>query len=259
MLNSDSTHKIVVGIVLATAFSVGVSVFAIRTQHENEAARNAPTPAPAAAADQSATDAAAPAQNGSATPPTDPAAVAAATPSTAAAVAAVPTSTGPSAPTAITGTKDGAGALANEGSSSAKSKAADRSDRRIARTRSSAATTDRLLAPTVSSKPSPADQTASSSTDSVKNEAPAAELADSQQGAAGVAPAAADSQITAEVKSEIAAAAPDSAVNVTTSNGVVALAGSVSSQDAADHASQAAQRVAGVKHVDASALTVSNQ
>jgi osmotically-inducible protein OsmY len=61
------------------------------------------------------------------------------------------------------------------------------------------------------------------------------------------------------VKSEIAAAAPNNAVDVTTSNGVVALAGSVSSQDAVDQARQAAQRVAGVKHVDASALTVSNQ
>jgi osmotically-inducible protein OsmY len=61
------------------------------------------------------------------------------------------------------------------------------------------------------------------------------------------------------MKSEIAAAAPNNAVDVTTSNGVVALAGSVSSQDAVDQSRQAAQRVAGVKHVDASALTVSNQ
>jgi len=75
-------------------------------------------------------------------------------------------------------------------------------------------------------------------------------------GADAVAP---DSQITADVKSEIATAAPDSAVDVTTTNGVVALAGSVPSQEAVDQARQAAQRVAGVKHVDASALSVSNQ
>ena len=41
--------------------------------------------------------------------------------------------------------------------------------------------------------------------------------------------------------------------------GVVALAGSVPSEDAVDQARQAAQRVAGVKQVDASGLTVSNQ
>jgi hyperosmotically inducible protein len=72
-------------------------------------------------------------------------------------------------------------------------------------------------------------------------------------------PVVSDSQITAQVKSEIATAAPNGNVDVTTNDGVVALAGSVSNQDAVDQARQAAQRVAGVKHVDASALTVSNQ
>jgi hyperosmotically inducible protein len=73
------------------------------------------------------------------------------------------------------------------------------------------------------------------------------------------APAASDSQITADVKSEIATAAPDSNVIVTTTNGVVALAGSAPSQNAVDQARQAAQRVAGIGHVDASGLTVSSQ
>lgn len=72
-------------------------------------------------------------------------------------------------------------------------------------------------------------------------------------------PVASDSQITADVKSELATAAPNGNVDVTTTNGVVALAGSVSSQDAIDQARQAAQRVAGVKQVDASALKVNNQ
>ena len=72
-------------------------------------------------------------------------------------------------------------------------------------------------------------------------------------------PVASDSQITAEVKSQIATAAPGSSVDVTTTDGVVALAGSAPSQDAVDQAKQAAQRVAGVKQVDSSALTISNQ
>jgi hyperosmotically inducible protein len=61
------------------------------------------------------------------------------------------------------------------------------------------------------------------------------------------------------VKSEIATAAPNSNVDVTTTNGVVALAGSVPNQDVVIQARQAAERVAGVKYVDASALMVSNQ
>jgi hyperosmotically inducible protein len=70
---------------------------------------------------------------------------------------------------------------------------------------------------------------------------------------------ASDSQITADVKTEIAAAAPDTNVIVTTNNGVVALAGSAPSQNEAEQAKQAAQRVAGIGHVDASGLTVINQ
>jgi hyperosmotically inducible protein len=72
-------------------------------------------------------------------------------------------------------------------------------------------------------------------------------------------PVASDSQITAAVKSEIASAAPGSNVDVTASNGIVMLAGSVPSQENVDQAKQAAQQVPGVKHVDASGLMVSNQ
>jgi hyperosmotically inducible protein len=72
-------------------------------------------------------------------------------------------------------------------------------------------------------------------------------------------PVASDSQITTAVQSEIASATPSSTVDVTTTNGIVVLAGSVPSQDNLDEARQAAQRIPGVKHVDASGLTVSNQ
>jgi len=72
-------------------------------------------------------------------------------------------------------------------------------------------------------------------------------------------PNAADQQITVDVKSQIATAAPDSNVDVTTTNGVVALAGTVPSQIAAFQARQAALRVAGVKDVDASALQVGTE
>ncbi|HTB68819.1 MAG TPA: BON domain-containing protein [Steroidobacteraceae bacterium] len=57
----------------------------------------------------------------------------------------------------------------------------------------------------------------------------------------------------------IATAAPNSNVNVTTTNGTVALAGSVPSQEVVDQAKQAALHVPGVKTVDTSALLVNNQ
>ncbi len=73
------------------------------------------------------------------------------------------------------------------------------------------------------------------------------------------APAETDSKISNDVKTQIAAAAPNSNVNVTTTNGAVALAGSVPNQDALNQAKQAAQSVDGVKTVDTSGLLVSNQ
>ncbi len=78
---------------------------------------------------------------------------------------------------------------------------------------------------------------------------------------AAVAPeaGASDSRISADVKSQIASAAPNSNVNVSTTHGSVALTGSVASQDAVDQAKQAALRVPGVKTVDTSGLLVSNQ
>lgn len=70
---------------------------------------------------------------------------------------------------------------------------------------------------------------------------------------------ASDSRISADVKSQIASATPNSTVNVSTTDGSVALTGSVASQDAVDQAKQAALRVPGVKTVDTSGLLVSNQ
>jgi hyperosmotically inducible periplasmic protein len=61
------------------------------------------------------------------------------------------------------------------------------------------------------------------------------------------------------VKSQIATAAPNSNVNVTTTDGTVALTGSVPNQDAVNQAKQVALSVPGVKTVDTSGLLVNNQ
>lgn len=67
-----------------------------------------------------------------------------------------------------------------------------------------------------------------------------------------------DSQITADVKTQIAAASPASSIEVTTTDGVVELSGSVPSQEEINKVSLVARSVAHVRGVDASALMVSN-
>ena len=67
-----------------------------------------------------------------------------------------------------------------------------------------------------------------------------------------------DSQITAEVKSEVAAVDPGGNIDVATRDGVVALTGSVPSQDVIDKVRLVARNVPAVKDVDVSALMIGN-
>ena len=67
-----------------------------------------------------------------------------------------------------------------------------------------------------------------------------------------------DARIAAQVRASIAGLASGSTIDVKSTGGVVALAGSVPSQEVAEQARQAAQQVVGVKQVDTSALTVAN-
>lgn len=68
-----------------------------------------------------------------------------------------------------------------------------------------------------------------------------------------------DGRLTAQVRSSIASVAPGNNIDVRAMSGIVALAGTVPSQSVVEGARQAAQQIAGVKQVDTSALTVSNQ
>jgi hyperosmotically inducible protein len=73
-----------------------------------------------------------------------------------------------------------------------------------------------------------------------------------------VGPAASDIQITAAVKSEIAAdgSSEDANVGVITTSGVVALTGSLATQEAIEHLKGIAEKVQDVKSVDTSALKI---
>ena len=72
--------------------------------------------------------------------------------------------------------------------------------------------------------------------------------------------AAADSQITTDVKSELAgdSLSKDVNIGVTTTHGVVVLSGNLASQDAIDHVRDVAGKVPGVKSVDTSALVLAS-
>jgi|SRR5712672_844508 len=281
-MNSISTSRIVVGIGLAAVFGIGVSELAVHARQERQSqfALNAPNPATADSSGQNGADAAAPPLSAATQGAADQ--------------TAIPSSAPPAAPpvvapvTGIVSRGDSATLAGNE-SKAAKPKRSDRASRSVAR---NASTDEALVIPaaaTASSTTSHAGETASSKADSVTGNqepvpapsssgaTPAATpgtTADAQQAIAQTAPGtaasatpaatnnvpvASDSQITASVKSEIATAAPNSRIDVMTTNGVVALAGSVPTQDAAAQAREAALRVAGVKYVDASALMVGNQ
>ena len=76
--------------------------------------------------------------------------------------------------------------------------------------------------------------------------------------AAPAADQAAQAALTAQVRSSIANVVPNSNIIIKDTNGVVALQGSVPSQNVLEKARQAAQQVSGVKQVDTSALIVAN-
>jgi hyperosmotically inducible protein len=78
--------------------------------------------------------------------------------------------------------------------------------------------------------------------------------------APSIEPTASDVRITTAVQSEIAAdgSSEDAKVGVSTTNGVVALTGTLASQDAIDHLKGIAEKVQDVKSVDTSALKIAN-
>jgi osmotically-inducible protein OsmY len=274
------TSKLVVGFGLAALCAVGASIFAVQAKRHvaNDAAMSAatqPLGEPPAAAPTSAATA------GDTLPPPPvadsalPATAPATTPSTGApsapTAAPVPTPASPAVDEPVQPIKAKKKATRTS-DQSAKPPAMERSAPVIDNaapvngggslaTGASASPPAIALTPSVSStETATAAATAAPGQPTISATAPASAVAP----AAGTSSADAtmqqptDSQISDSVKSEIASAAPASKVVVTTTNGAVALVGSVPSQEAIVQASQAAQRIAGVKSVDATGLFVSN-
>lgn len=246
-MNQTFPSRIVVGVALAAVFGAGVYVYGVRGNQQPRVAQATPAPPPPPAVAQPPApqipDALAAEANNTAQPPSEPTNVTPPATSPNVAQNATPAdNAAPATPQALT-------------------------PKRHKSTRSSDGSSDPGPASASNTGVQPATGN-SDSAGSVTSNAANAPNAPDATAAAPTAPAAApsaadapasDSKISADVRTEIATATPNSNVNVTTTNGAVALAGSVPNQDAANQAKQAAMSVAGVKTVDTSGLLVSNQ
>jgi hypothetical protein len=110
--------------------------------------------------------------------------------------------------------------------------------------------------------PAKADRSAAATADSSEKPAAVANSspADDQKVGTNLELAASDSQITTDVKSELASdsLSKDANIGVTTTRGVVALTGTLVSQSAIDHVKDVAGKAKDVKSVDASALILAS-
>lgn len=268
-MSSRAASRIVIGVGLAVVFGIGVSII-LEQGTQNQASHNAP--AAAASSDQTAVsppaaDAAASLRNAATAPQAAPA-------------VANPGLLASNAPVAanqaiLNGTNSASsGSDANE-SSAPNNDTSVHKPRHGSRHAQSTAGVKRSSAPpndnnlenahggsgtgvtTPSSPPAANDALASFET----TPAPSAEAKPASENSSDSSGSGADmdGQITAQVRSSIASLAPGSNINVKAISGIVALAGSVPSQDVVEQARQAAQQVPGVKQVDTSALMVRNQ
>jgi len=261
-MNSTS-RKIIVAGGMAAVVLIGVVTFALRSHPVTPVAQTAQPPPPIAQVPPASAGAditAAPAAG--AQTPAAPAAVAQ-TPAAPAAAAQTP-----AAPAAVAKTPAAPAAVAHNDSVATKS--ADTAtpsavepklahNRHVAKARTSAVAAD------TSGKP--AAETVASSVDHVKSAdestpppAASSSPADEQKVGTSTELAASDSQITTDVKSQIAGdtLTKDANIGVTTTHGIVALTGNLASQDAIDHVKDVAGKVKDVKSVDASALILAS-
>ena len=238
MTTSNVTSRIVVGLGLAVVFAVGLFIFATQTR-QPPVMQTALNSAPPPAADPSTAGATTPAPD-LATPSPEPASP-------------------PSAPPAAAAPVVSDAPLAAE-TKPAKAKKPARANREPSKPTDDATIPANAIAAVTSPDATPVTATPAPTTPAVDvPEGAAAVAAAPAASAPATAPVATDSQITASVKAELAAVAPESKVDVTTNEGVVSLIGQVASVDTIALARQAAERVPGVRAIDTAAMTVSNQ
>ena len=277
-MNSQTSRKIIVAGGMAAVVVAGVAIFALRS---HPATSQGPPPPSAAAEIPGAPPVAGAPQTPGAPPvaaaqtPGAPPVAGAQTPGAPPASAAqIPAA----APPAAAQTPAAPAAVAHNdrvASKSADTATASAAEPKVARNRhpakastSAVATkgTDTRSGSAADTSEKPAAETVASSVDPVKSAeltmppAPSSPAADDQKAGTSMELAAADSQITTDVKSGIAgdSLSKDANIGVTTTHGVVALTGKLASQDAIDHVKDVAGKVKDVKSVDASALVLAS-
>lgn len=243
-MNSKSTSKIVIAGGMAAVLVIGAVSFALLSHRPASVAQI-----------------------------TQPPAAVAPTPDAPAAVAPIPDVPAAAAPipdaSASVAQKGSVGGKAGDTASRAAIEPKIAGDRHRAKARSSVGATNDSVTSTgsaVHSSEKPAAEIAKSSdgvnsVDAPTMPSPASGMAaDAPAVAMSTDPAASDSRITSEVKSEIAADSISKGVDVavTTTNGVVVLSGTLATQDAIDHVKGVAEKVKDVKSVDTSALKVTS-
>jgi hyperosmotically inducible protein len=241
---SSSSRKIVVAIAMTVVVGIGILTFALRSHRPSAVAQIPAVPASVSQAPD----------------------------------AASPVAQTPEVPGVVPQTPDVPVSAAQrdrlaytEGNSAVPAAVKPRSaaDRPVAKVHTGAGTADTSVARTgsaVDSSGQPAAAPVAGSMDGgtgvdVPTPASAPQVAMSAEPAASSSESAtSDVRITAAVKSEIAAdsSSKDANVGVTTTNGVVALTGSMATQDAIDHVRGVAEKVKDVKSVDTSALKITS-
>jgi hyperosmotically inducible periplasmic protein len=236
-MNATTSRKIFVASGMAVVVGIGLILFALHVRSSGSPVAQTPALPPVA---QTPASAAAPAGETPAAPP---------------AVAQVP-----DAPAAVA-PGDSVSAKGADAAASAVEPRRERSQR-VAKASTSAVATSDAVARTGSAtdtREKPEAETVASS-ELTTLPAGGGSPADGQKVATSAEFAASDSQITTDVKSEIAGDSLSQQVNieVTTTHGVVALTGSLASQDAINHFKEVAGKVPGVKGVDTSALVLAS-
>ena len=231
-MNSQTSRKIIVAGGMAAVVLVGVVTFALRSHPVASVAQTAQPPPPIAEV-----------------PPAAPGA-AAGIPAAPAAVAQIP-----AAPAAVAQTPAAPAAVAHNDSVATKSAdtaTASAVEPKLANNRHAAKARTSTVASSVDHVKSADESTPPPATSS--------SAADDQRVATGTELAASDTQITTDVKSQIAgdSVSKDANIGVTTTHGVVALTGNLASQDAIDHVKDVAGKVKDVKSVDGSALILAS-
>jgi hyperosmotically inducible periplasmic protein len=240
-MDSQTIRKIIVAGGMAAVVGIGVVIFALRSHSAASVAQTTPAVTPPVAQ----------------IPPTAPEA--------APMPAAPPAVQVPDAPAAVAQSDSGS-SKADDATTAAAVEPKLARKRHVAKADTSDSTLARSGSAADMSKDVPAE-TVANRVDPVKSadEVPpppaiSGSSADSRDAGTGADLAAADSQITTDVKSQIAGdtLTKDVNIGVTTTRGVVALSGSLASQDAIDHVKDVVGKVKDVKSVDSSALVLAS-